>query len=52
MPIESYVLINTDMDKTMEVLEALSKLEGVSSAYPVTGPYDIIAAIQVRNLSR
>ncbi|MFC2043935.1 Lrp/AsnC ligand binding domain-containing protein, partial [Chloroflexota bacterium] len=52
MPIESYVLINTDTDKTIEVLEALSELESVSSAHSVTGPYDIIAAIQVRNLSR
>lgn len=52
MAIEAYVLINVDMGKTMEVLEALAKLDGVTSAHSVTGPYDIIAAIGVVNLDR
>ncbi len=52
MAIEAYVLIEADMGKTMEVLEALAKLEGVTSAHSVTGPYDIIAAIAVANLNR
>ncbi len=52
MAIEAYVLINVDMGKTMEVSEALAKLDGVTSAHSVTGPYDIIAAIGVANLNR
>ncbi len=52
MTIEAYVLIEADIGKTMEVLEALGKLEGVTSAYSVTGPYDIIVAIAVANLAR
>jgi len=52
MAMEAYVLINVDMGKTMEVLEALAKLEGVTSAHSVTGPYDIVVAIGVTNLDR
>ncbi len=33
MAIEAYVLIEIDIGKTMEVLEALGKLDGVNSAH-------------------
>ena len=48
--VEAYVLIEVGMGKTMEVVEALAKLEGVRAAHSVTGPYDIIAAVGVSDL--
>ena len=50
MAIEAYVLIKADIGKTTGVVEALAKLEGVRSAHSVTGPYDIIAALEVVDL--
>ena len=36
----------------MDALEALAKLDGVTSAHSVTGPYDVIAGVGVANLDR
>lgn len=52
MAIEAYVLVKVDTGKTMQVVDALAKLEGVRSTHSVTGPYDIIAAIEVADLDR
>ena len=39
------VLINTDIGAEEEVLNELSKIEGVTEAYVVYGVYDIVAKI-------
>lgn len=50
MATEAYVLVEVGIRKTMEVVKALSELTGVRSAHSVTGPYDVIAAIEVADL--
>ncbi len=52
MAIVAYVLVEVTTGKTMQVVDALAKLEGVRSAHSVTGPCDIIAAIEVADLDR
>ena len=45
-----YVLIETAVGRTKEVLTAVRQLEGVKSAELVTGPYDIIAIAETESL--
>ena len=42
---KAFVLIETAVGVSKEVVGALRKLEGVDSVVSVTGPYDIIAVI-------
>ena len=48
---KAFVLIETAVGRAMEVAAALQKLEGVKSVDPVTGPYDIIAIVEGKNLN-
>ena len=50
MAVKAYVLIDVEVEKTGEVLEAIQRLEGVKSADLVTGPYDVVAAVEVADL--
>ena len=43
---KAYVLIEAAVGKTTEVVTALKSIAGVSSADPVTGPYDAIVIIE------
>ena len=45
-----YVLIETAVGRTKEVLTAVRQLKGVKSAELVTGPYDIIAIAETESL--
>lgn len=51
MAAKAFVLIETEVGKTREVVAALQKLNGVTSVDTVTGPYDIIAILQGRSLN-
>ncbi len=51
MAAKAFVLIETAVGKTKEVVAALNKLKGVNSVDTVTGPYDIIALIQGETLT-
>jgi len=51
MTVKGYVLIETWVGKTKEVVEAIRKLQGVISVDAVTGPYDAIAVLQVESLN-
>lgn len=51
MAVKAYVLIETEVGKTKEVVEAIRGLEGVVSADVVTGPYDAIAIVQGETLN-
>jgi len=51
MPAKSFVLIETAVGKNKEVVAALSQLEGVKSVDVVTGPYDVIAVVEGKNLN-
>jgi DNA-binding Lrp family transcriptional regulator len=51
MTAKAFVLIETAVGRNKEVVAALSQLEGVKSVDAVTGPYDIIAVIEGKDLS-
>ena len=51
MAAKAFVLIETAVGKSKEVVAALSKLERVNSVDTVTGPYDIIAVIHGETLN-
>jgi len=51
MTAKAYVLIETQVGKTKQVVEAIGRLQGVVSVDSVTGPYDAIAIVQGENLN-
>lgn len=51
MPI-AYVMINAEVGKIKQVLNELKKIEGVTEAYAVAGPYDIIAKLQAEKFEK
>ncbi len=51
MAARAFVLIETAVGRTKEVASALKQLEGVKSVDPVTGPYDVIAVIELESLT-
>ena len=51
MAAKAFVLIETAVGRTKEVVATLKKLEGVKSVDPVTGPYDVITIIEGENLN-
>ena len=51
MAAKAFVLIETGVGRTNEVTTTLDQLEGVKSVDIVTGPYDIIAIIEGKNLN-
>jgi DNA-binding Lrp family transcriptional regulator len=51
MPAKAFVLIETAVGKTKEVVSILSKIEGLKSVDTVTGPYDVIAILEAGNLN-
>ena len=48
---KAYVLIETQIGKTNEVVEAIRNIQGVASVDVVTGPYDAIAILQAETLN-
>ncbi len=51
MAAKAFVLIETAVGKTREIVGDLKQLSGVKSVDPVTGPYDIIATIEGESLN-
>jgi DNA-binding Lrp family transcriptional regulator len=51
MAAKAFVLIETMVGKTKDVMNKLKPLEGVESVDAVTGPYDIIAITQAETLN-
>ncbi len=49
--IKAYVLIVTDPGHTRAVLSQVKAVSGVVEAHEVMGPYDIIAELEVDNLT-
>jgi DNA-binding Lrp family transcriptional regulator len=48
--IAAYVLIRTEVGQAAVVAAALRDVPGVSEAVSVTGPYDVIARAEARNI--
>ena len=51
MATKAYVLIETAVGKTKEVLRTLKQVKGVREADAVTGEYDIVAVIEANDLN-
>jgi DNA-binding Lrp family transcriptional regulator len=51
MAAKAFVLIETAVGKTKEVVAKIRQLEGIKSVDPVTGPYDVIAIIEAESLN-
>ncbi len=51
MAAKAFILIETVVGKSKDVVAALKKLKGITSVDTVTGPYDIIAVIQGETLN-
>ena len=50
MPTKAYIMIETQVGKTLTVAQALRDLDVIQSADRVTGPYDIIAVVEADDL--
>ena len=50
MVVQAYILIQTDVGKAAEVAAAIAELKGITLAEDVTGPYDVIARAEARNV--
>ena len=51
MAAKAFVLIETAVGRSKEVVAALKELKGVTSVDAVTGPYDVIAIVQCETLN-
>ena len=47
---EAYVLVQTEVGAAADVAAEIGALEGVLSAEAITGPYDVIARVQVDSI--
>ena len=47
----AFVLIETAVGKTKDVVDALHQVDGVATVDVVTGPYDIITVLEAGDLS-
>jgi DNA-binding Lrp family transcriptional regulator len=47
---QAYVLVQTEMAQSAHVAERLSRIEGVTAAHEVTGPYDVIATVEAQDV--
>ncbi len=51
MRLASYVLMQLAAGKAKTAAEAISKIEGVKMSHAVTGPFDVIAFVEVPDLT-
>lgn len=51
MATKAYVLIETAVGKTRDVMGSLSGMAGMEAVDAVTGPYDIIAVVSAADLN-
>ena len=51
MAAKAYVLIETAVGKTRDVMASLSGVSGMEAVDAVTGPYDIIAVVRAADLN-
>jgi DNA-binding Lrp family transcriptional regulator len=50
MTTTAYVLIEGASDQTPAIVRALQRVKGVKSAHAVTGPYDVIACVEAKDV--
>jgi DNA-binding Lrp family transcriptional regulator len=52
VPVQAYILIQTEVGKAAAVADAISALDGVAQAEDVTGPYDVIVRAEANSVGR
>ncbi|MGH7425115.1 MAG: Lrp/AsnC family transcriptional regulator [Candidatus Methylomirabilales bacterium] len=50
MPVQAYILIQTEVGKAAQVAKSVREIHGVKSAEDVTGPYDVIVQAEARSV--
>ncbi|MDQ1402696.1 MAG: hypothetical protein QOG03_1012 [Actinomycetota bacterium] len=50
MSVTAYVLIQTEVGKAGQVADEVAKIEGVTAANIVTGPYDVIMQAEANTM--
>lgn len=50
MTVSAYILIQTEVGMAAEVAQRAGAIKGVTSADDVTGPYDVIALAEARDV--
>lgn len=50
MAVSAYILIQTEVGMAAEVAQRVGVIQGVTSADDVTGPYDVIARAEARDV--
>ena len=48
--VRAYIFIECNVGSTREVIEGLKRFKGIKSVETVTGPYDIIAIMELESL--
>ncbi len=51
MPTKAYILIETRTGTLLDVSDTLSSLPGIEMVDTITGPYDVIAMVEVSDLN-
>ena len=51
MAAKAFILIETAVGRTKEVVTGIKQIQGVKSVDTVTGPYDVIAIIEAEDLN-
>ena len=51
MTVKAFVLIEIEVGKKDEILTSLRQLKGVNVAHFVTGPYDVVAVLEVGDVT-
>lgn len=50
MTVQAYILVQTEVGKAAQVAQEIAAIKGVTQAEDVTGPYDVIARAEARNV--
>ena len=50
--VTAIVLVRTEGDRVQEAAQAMLGIEGVTEAYSVTGPYDLVVMVRIPDFER
>lgn len=51
MAVKAFVLVQAQLGRSRAVSKTIAKVRGVKMVYPVTGLYDIIAYLEIRDMT-
>jgi DNA-binding Lrp family transcriptional regulator len=50
--VTAVVLVTTEAERVREAAQAILQIEGVTEVYSVTGPYDLVVMVRIREFER